>query len=416
MIRIHKRTNQAPIKLVSEPLTNTYYGLQKLYNKQDSYQDLIISKNDLWNLTGYKGKYNSLKMKEVIEDITRSNTYDVSEANIQDEFGTLQKISGSLFIISEYKENFFKVEIPITFRKLMFYKRDIDLMEHNKNRKHLKMNDSDLDYFRKEVEPKKKFLMLLNEADLLKLKGKYNKRLYALLKQWEHKDKIKHKYTCDWKKFVEILEIPKSYISSVINKRILEKAKVDLLKANLKITKIDKPKKGRSIDKIIIEFETIRDNSITVKAPVSNSKVQTQVSNPKSSYKANKEIKKLSDFDILKNKIMKWCISNKKMVLLGNLNNYKTLEDLEDLMIMEEMDIDHEIKWNEEEERQYKKDMEEEEKYQKELRDRKLTEKENKKVTLAVKTLKEKEEFKDFTEDKIKLMAELYLKLEKDLE
>jgi hypothetical protein len=165
LIRLHKEANLMQIRLKKESLANVYYNLLDKYNKQQEYNPLEISKSDLWKLAGLKGEYNSRDLRELIEELTKSNSYTITENH---------KIAGSMFVVEYFNDNI-KIYVPEPFRKYLFYKKDIDLMYKAKHRK--KLSIPELEYYDKEVKPKSKFLVLLKKVDILGIKGKYNKRL-----------------------------------------------------------------------------------------------------------------------------------------------------------------------------------------------------------------------------------------------
>lgn len=242
-IRIHKKINLLPIQIGKENLINVFYGLIEKYNKQSEYKPLELTKGELWELTGFKGEYNSIYINDLINNLTKSDTYKVNSINPE-----IETISGSMFIITSYPDGRIKINIPEDFRNLIFYKKDIDLMTKAKGKK--KLSIKELDYWDRIGKEKSKFLVLLKKADILGISGKYSKRLYALLTQFNKTGK----YIVKWEDFKGILEIPQSYKSSDIDRQVLNKAKKELLKVGLKITKINKIKKGRSIIRIEIFF------------------------------------------------------------------------------------------------------------------------------------------------------------------
>jgi len=243
-IRVHKKVNLQPITFGKESLMNTFYSLLQEYNKQDTYKDLIITKQDLWEMAGFEGKYQSEYIYELIRELTKSETYNLKSLDTN-----INSIGGSMFIITSYKNEDIKIEVPKSFQQLLFYKQDLDLMYKAKHKKTLTVPE--LEYYDKEVKPKSKFLVLLKKADILGVKGKYNKRLYSLLMQF----KKTGLYFTTWDKFKEILEIPETYKATNIDQRILKPAKKELSKVGIKITNIKKIKNGRSIDKIEIRFK-----------------------------------------------------------------------------------------------------------------------------------------------------------------
>lgn len=239
-IRVHGKMNKLPIAIGKECLANVFWSLIELYNKQDYYKELYVTKQQLWELAGYKGGYNADYIKELIKELTKGSTYHT-------ELNTV--ISGSMFVTERDKDGKgYKIYVPEPFRKHLFYKTDLDLL--TKAKKNEKMSVKELDYYRNEVEPKKPFLMLLKKADIIGISGSYNKRLYAFLMQF----KFSGKYFENYEKFKKSMEIPKSYRASDIDKQIFNKAKVELKKHGLDILKINKVKNGRNIQKIEIYF------------------------------------------------------------------------------------------------------------------------------------------------------------------
>lgn len=239
-IRVHKALNLAVVKMGKENLVNLFYGLIEKYNKQVGYSNLILTKQELWEMAGYSGEYKSEYILELIQELTKSDTYKLQEA----------LISGSMFVTQIINEEII-VEVPQIYQQLLFYKHDLDLMSKAKKQKIMTIQE--LDYWDRTGKDKSKFLVLLKKADILGVNGKYNKRLYAILMQF----KKTKKYICRWEDFKEVLEIPKSYRATNIDDRILNKAKKELLKVNLKITKIKKIKKGISISRIEICFKIL---------------------------------------------------------------------------------------------------------------------------------------------------------------
>lgn len=237
-IRVHKQINSLPVDMGKEAMHNTFYGLMRLYNKQKEYKDLVISKQDLWELTGYKGKYKAEYMGDLIRGLTKGTSYQANK----------KIVSGSIFVTTLLPSGEIQIEVPRSFQEFIFYKTDIDLMTKAKKKEQLTVKE--LDYWDRVGKNKSKFLVLLEQADILHIKGKYNKRLYALLMQWAYIGV----YDVAFSDFKEILEIPKSYQACNIEQRVLEVAKKELLKVGIEIKKIVKKKTGRSITGIKIIF------------------------------------------------------------------------------------------------------------------------------------------------------------------
>ena len=295
-IRVHKEMNLMSIDMIKENIVNVFYGLVEQYNKQNEYKDLIISKQELWELTGFRGKYNSVKIYEILRELTKSSTYVIRENH---------KISGSMFV-TEITEDNVKIEVPRTFQKYLFYKKDIDLMYKAKHKKVLSV--AELDHYDNVTKEKSKFLVLLKKADILGIKGKYNKRIYSLLMQF----KKTGLYFTTWNKFKEILEVPKSYKSGDIDRYIFAPAKEELLKIGIEITEVKKIKKGRSIDRVEIRFEC--------------------ASTPLSNQNKNKKEDKVVEMSVAKRKALAELAKKGRYHLIETLMNLKTDGEIEEFM------------------------------------------------------------------------------------
>jgi len=243
-IRVHKKINLQPVTFGKESIINVFYCLIKEYNKQETYKDIIITRQQLWEMAGFEGKHNTEHLFDLIRSLTKSETYNLGSID-----PNIKSISGSMFVITSYPNGDIKIEVPKSFQQFLFYKQDLDLMYKAKHKKTLTVPE--LEYYDKEVKPKSKFLVLLKKADILGVKGKYNKRLYSLLMQF----KKTGLYFTTWKSFKEILEIPETYRTSNIEQRVLKPARKELSKVGIKITDIKKIKNGRCIDKIEIRFK-----------------------------------------------------------------------------------------------------------------------------------------------------------------
>ncbi len=243
-IRLHKKVNLKPITFGKESIINTFYSILQRYNKQHEYESLMIDRQELWEMAGFEGKYNSDHVFELIKNLTKSETYNLESIDPE-----IKSISGSMFIITSYSDGNIKINVPEDFRKYLFYKKDIDLMYKAKAKK--KLTIQELDHYDKITKEKSRFLVLLKKADILGIKGKYNKRLYSLLGQFKNTGL----YFTTWEKLKKVLEIPKSYKAGDIDQRIFNPAKEELLKAGIEITDIKKIKKGRSIDRVEIRFK-----------------------------------------------------------------------------------------------------------------------------------------------------------------
>ena len=277
-ISIHKEINSSIITFEHEILMNVFYGLIKKFNKELDKSIIEVSKKELWNLMGFKAKnYNSEQVRKIIKQLTKSNIYEISNN---------EKISGSIFITKEL-EDYIQIEIPQTFRPYFFNKTDIDLIARAKQNK--KLNVKELDYWDTTLKTKKKSLLLLKEADILNVKGKYSKRLYTLLAQWK---KIK-KYEVNMNKFKETMEIPESYKMSHINSKVLTLSIKEIEeKTDIKNIKIEKKKNGRNIDKLIFTF-TVKEVISDGKEP--NNEENTQQIQEKEISNISEEVKELKE-------------------------------------------------------------------------------------------------------------------------
>jgi hypothetical protein len=284
-IRIHKNINNLPILLEKEFVVNIFFNLIEKFNKQETYTSLELTKQDLWDLSGFKRRFNEEDFSELIKTLTKPTIFQNKN----------ERIWGSIFSAKEENE-IIKIYVSEPYRPYLFYKRDIDLMHKAKHKKVLSV--AELEYYDKEVKPKSKFLVLLHKADLLGLKGKYNKRLYALLKQFDSTGV----YWKNWKDFKEILEIPDSYRTSEIDRSILNKAKKELLKVGIEITEIKKIKKGRSIDRVEIRFkceETLPSDSFSQSKETEESKEGQELEMSKVKRKALSELARKGKFHLI---------------------------------------------------------------------------------------------------------------------
>lgn len=103
------------------------------------------------------------------------------------------------------------------------------------------------------MQRKRSFKTIEYRSPIWKIRGKYNKALYFMLKY----SRYKNKYSCDYKDFKYYLGIPKSYRASHINTKILKYATIELKKFGIEIEKINKTKKSGKIEKIEIIFKEI---------------------------------------------------------------------------------------------------------------------------------------------------------------
>jgi plasmid replication initiation protein len=154
-------------------------------------------------------------------------------------------IGGGVFSTKIYTDNRLGVMINPYHKQYIYSKIDIDKW-HSVKGNHKKINALEL-----AEEEKNKLTGMMTTFLSDEIKGKYTQRLLDLLMQY----KGSGFFIMEWDKFKEILEVPKSYRARDIDKQIMEKSKEELEKIGLKITKIEKIKKGRSIETIKIKFD-----------------------------------------------------------------------------------------------------------------------------------------------------------------
>lgn len=240
-IRFHKQLNLMPINFEKEILINVFYGVVKKFNQMNEPGILEISKKELWELMGFDFKeYKSSFLREVLTALTKSTSFEVNNE---------LKIYGSIFG-AKIEENIVKIAVGEFYKPYIFTKTDIELMTKAKNNE--KMHTHELDYWDNNLKHKSKKLVLLKEADILGIKGKYSKRFYTLLGQFKETGF----YVVKMDKFRKIMEIPNSYRMSEIDKQVLSPAKKELRnKTGIEIIEIKKIKKGRKIDRIEFYFK-----------------------------------------------------------------------------------------------------------------------------------------------------------------
>lgn len=315
-ISIHREVNSSIIPFDQESLINVFYGLIKKFNKEIDKSIIEVTKMELWALLGYNNKnYNPEEIKKIIKQLTKSGTYEIPENQ--------SKISGSIFVIEEL-ENTLKIEIPSTFRKYIFTQKDIDLIVKAKHNKKMKIEE--LDYWNNTLKNKKKDLVLLKEADIFNIKGKYAKRLYTLLAQ----NSLTRKYEKDLKGLREILEIPQSYKMGNIDQKVLNPAIKEIqLKTKIRNIKINKIKIGKVIDKIVFTFTEAKEHHIDNTENLNQAPLE--------------ESQELSQEQILKTSIRKALTKLGAYDRYQELTNLNTVEELEYYIKENNLSIEREV-------------------------------------------------------------------------
>ncbi|MGL5050986.1 MAG: replication initiation protein, partial [Fusobacteriaceae bacterium] len=177
-----------------------------------------------------------------IRGLTVSKRYEIDK---EKGYG----ISGSIFVTQEIDEETLKIEIPSLFIPFLFYKHDISIIDAVKKKEPLSVKE--LDYWDNELKHKKREILLLEDAELKGIAGKYAKRLYMLLKQFESTGY----FIMEIEQFRDVLEVPSAYTLAILNRDIIKKSKLELEKKQIYKFREDAKGKGRrKIEKIEIYF------------------------------------------------------------------------------------------------------------------------------------------------------------------
>lgn len=300
-LRVHKELNQEPIRFEKELGIKFYKECIFKFNKiEDLNKEIIFSFDELRNNFNLN---NQEDFKEFMKFF--HNEIDGRKSVFKTDKGDL--IGGGVFSTKIYTDNRLGVMINPYHKQYIYSKIDIEKW-HSVKGNHKKINALEL-----AEEEKKKLTGMMTTFLSDEIKGKYSQRLMDLLIQYQGSGL----FIMEWERFKELLEIPKSYKAGNIDQQVLNPSKKELLKIGLKITKIEKVKKGRSIETIKIKFDFERkkeDKKKDIKDPVL---VEEQAQN---TTEFDKELGKLSTI------LMK----KKKANLIMQLGSLKTLEDIQE--------------------------------------------------------------------------------------
>lgn len=245
-IGFNKKLNRLPICFEKEIFVNAFGWILKEFNKWNQGFEIkerviTVKKIEIWKASTNR-PYTKEEFNEFIKGLTASKRYEIDK---EKGYG----ISGSIFITQEVDENTIKIEIPSLFVPYLFYKHDISIIDKAKKKEPLTVKE--LDYWDSELKHKKQEILLLEDAELKGISGKYAKRLYMLLKQFE----TTGYFVMEIEKFREILEVPKAYTLGRINDKILKPSKKELEKKIIYEFPLEEVGKGRrKIEKIEIYF------------------------------------------------------------------------------------------------------------------------------------------------------------------
>ena len=242
VVRIHKELNRSAMPFYKEKAIDLFNEIMKKWNRMEEYQPLIFNLTEFKKALGLENSYNKEYFNEFLDLFSQ-------EGNKTWHIGT-KEIKGNIFtIVIDRSINTLEIHFNNYILDYIFTQKDIKLMQKNKKRE--RMSIEELETFK---DRKEKFsnLMLYSKADMEGLTGKYTKRLYMLLIQFKLKGFFKMKYN----QFKELMEIPETYKPHHIDQKVLNPAIEELKKANIFISKLNKDKQGgRSIKFIEITFE-----------------------------------------------------------------------------------------------------------------------------------------------------------------
>ena len=301
-IRVSKNLIQEPLKFEKELGLRFFKDCILKFNQiEDLNKEIIFSFDELRK--GYQ-----LKNKDDFKEFMK---FFHSEINGRKDLFTTDKgdiLSGGVFSSKIYiEENKIGVVINHYHKQHIYSKLEINKWHS------VQGNSKKIKTLEVEKEEKEKLLGLMTTFVSDEIKGKYSQRLLDLLMQYQGSEL----FVMNYNKFKELLEIPESYRACDIDNQILEKSKQEFEKIGLKITEIDKIKKGRSIETIKIKFDFERkkeEKKQDIKDPVL---VEEQAQN---TTEFDKELGKLSTI------LMK----KKKANLIMQLSSLKTLEDIQE--------------------------------------------------------------------------------------
>lgn len=249
LVRVNKEINLSKIEL-EEGFQNLYVNILHTVNTMEKYRPIKISKKDLIKLLGTR---NQEYLHNIFLKLTGSNEIKIGN----------KKVYGSIFSAKHDEiEDLFTIYVNEPYQEFLFTKTDIDLLHKIKKYNHLPLTTEEADYWHKKLKEKKKFLMILNNASIKKLKGKNNKIIYSVLKEFagsmitsgEYKGLSYRKIS--YKEFKEILGLSENYRNNNID-LILKKAEKDITElTEITIHSIEKFPQGRGAKKeyMIIYF------------------------------------------------------------------------------------------------------------------------------------------------------------------
>lgn len=332
-IAIHREINRLPIYFQDEIMVNCFVGILKVFNHFSDDGIIQLTKKELWEMSGIQDpKYREDIVKTLIKELTRSRTYEIKEE------GTT--LSGSVFIISQNGDEL-KIEIPKLMQPYIFTKFDKQII--NKADKKEKLTLKELDYWDSTLRKKSKELVLIEEAEILGVKGKYAKRLYMLLKPFEGTGY----FVMGIEQFRSVMEVPEAYSLAILNRNIINKAQAELEKKEIFEFIVESKGKGRrKIEKIEINFKILPTKNIDNKASKNRKKskdVKVLETMKEAKNRENENISsEIIELREYAKKESKNLPQSKRFEFLARLIPVKTVQDIEE--ICKEFGVNFEVR------------------------------------------------------------------------
>lgn len=299
-IKIHKELNREPIKFEKELGIRFYKEIIFKFNKLEDLDDEIIFSFD--ELRKDFNLQNQVDFKEFMmyfhtEIDGRKSVFKTDEGN---------EIGGGVFSTMIYKDNRLGVMINPYHKQYIYSKLDIDKWHS------VKGNQAKIKMLNIQEKEKIKLTGMMTTFLSDKISGKYNQRLVDLLMQFNGSGI----FAIKWDTFKKIMMIPEKYTASDIERQVLKPSIKELKKIGINISKIEKFKKGRSIESIKIIF-----NYIQIKSKPSTNIKEVEYAKP---------TEQLSPLELAKGIVARTLIKNKNHKLLAELSLIMTNEQLEE--------------------------------------------------------------------------------------
>ncbi|MGB6128856.1 MAG: replication initiation protein [Psychrilyobacter sp.] len=309
-IRLHKELNRKPIKFHKEIGIKFFKEVVYKFNQVNTLEgEIIISNQELRTLLNLRDTLDLKKFQKDFHDNDKGIFNTVLETS---DGGT---IGGGLFLTKvDGNQTNIKVRINPFWKDYFYSKLDIDQWHKAKG------NNERIKSLECSQEEKIKLTNLMTTVINHNVKGKYSQRLMDLLNQFLSTGK----FFMNWEEFKDVMEIPMSYKASNIDQQVFNPARKELLKIGLKITNINKIKKGRSIDRIEILFKLEKTEKIRKE---SNNGIEKTVI----------ESKIMNVFGVEKNRLRIKLGKINKLKLNSELEKIETAEKLEEFKIKYEL-------------------------------------------------------------------------------